>query len=187
MSKIGYARVSTADQSLDIQIQKLTDAGCTKIFSDTATGSNTKRNGFIELNKYLRAGDTLVITRIDRIARSVLDLQNLVISLRENDIQLSALEQSITTDTASGKAFLDMLAVFAEFELNIRRERQIEGINAAKAAGKYKGRKPLSNKIKEEIDSLYLKHYSISAIARELKVSRNSVYKTLRAQQPTKL
>ncbi|ENP8454860.1 recombinase family protein [Photobacterium damselae] len=180
MSKIGYARVSTQEQSLAIQVDALKKAGCSKVFTDTASGSNPKRSGFIELQNYLRAGDTLVVTRIDRIARSVLDLQQLVTSLKEQEITLSALEQPISTDSASGKAFLDMLAVFAEFELNIRKERQMEGIAAAKDAGKYKGRKPISSTIQDEVLSLYDKHTSITTIARQLKISRNTVYKVIR-------
>ncbi|EGQ9744512.1 recombinase family protein [Vibrio parahaemolyticus] len=180
MNKIGYARVSTTDQSLDVQIQKLKDAGCVRIFSDTASGSSINRKGYLALMEYLRSGDILVITRIDRIARSVLDLQNLVADLRTNDIQLSAIEQPISTDSASGKAFLDMLAVFAEFELNIRKERQLEGIAAAKVARKYRGRKPLTDEIKDKVGSLYVNRFSISEIARNLKISRNSVYKIIR-------
>ncbi|WP_102564030.1 recombinase family protein [Vibrio sp. 10N.286.49.B3] len=127
MNKVGYARVSTQDQSLSIQVKALKDAGCHKIFTDKASGSDTKHSGFIDLINYLRAGDTLIVTRIDRIARSVLDLQQLVANLKNKEITLSAIEQPISTDSASGKAFLDMLAVFAEFELNIRKERQNGG------------------------------------------------------------
>lgn len=180
MSKIGYARVSSEDQSLTIQVDALKSAGCSKIFTDTASGSDPNRAGFIELKNYLRAGDTLVITRIDRIARSVLDLQQLVADLKAQEIVLAALEQPISTDSASGKAFLDMLAVFAEFELNIRKERQAEGIAAAKAAGKYQGRKPISATVQHDILSLYDRHTSISAIARKLRISRNTVYKVIR-------
>lgn len=122
----------------------------------------------------------LVITRIDRIARSVLDLQQLVQQLKEQKIILKALEQPISTNSASGKAFLDMLAVFAEFEFNIHKERQLEGIAAAKIAGKYKGRKPLPNEIKTQVSKLYAEHHSITAIASKLNISRNSVYKLLK-------
>ncbi|MCF6440456.1 recombinase family protein [Pseudoalteromonas luteoviolacea] len=179
MSKIGYARVSTTDQSLDLQIAKLEEAGCDKVFTDMASASNTKRDGFQALLAYLRAGDTLIVTRIDRIARSVLDLQTLVNLLKSNDIQLQALEQPISTDSASGKAFLDMLSVFAEFELNIRKERQLEGIAAAKKAGKYKGRKPISDNIKQSILSLRAKATPVSQIASTVNVSRNTVYKVI--------
>ena len=115
MSKVGYARVSTTEQSLELQIHKLTEAGCIKIFSDTSTGSDIKRQGLVDLMEYLRAGDTLVITRIDRIARSVLDLQQMVKTFTDQQIILAALEQPISTDSASGKAFLDMLQVDDHF------------------------------------------------------------------------
>ncbi len=180
MSKIGYARVSTNEQSLSIQVKALENAGCSKIFVDKASASDTNRRGFIELMSYLRDGDALLITRIDRIARSVLDLQQLIINLKNQNVSLTALEQPISTDTASGKAFLDMLAVFAEFELNIRKERQLEGIIAAKKNGKYKGRKPISKEKKLKIIELHDTHNSISDTARIAGVSRNTVYKTLR-------
>ncbi|WP_434356026.1 recombinase family protein [Parasalinivibrio latis] len=180
MAKVGYARVSTQDQSLELQIRILKDAGCQKIFSDTASGSDTRRKGLIDLKKYLRAGDMLLVTRIDRIARSVIDLQQLVVYLKEQEIELRATEQPIATDSAAGKAFLDMLGVFAEFELNIRKERQLEGIAAAKAAGKYKGRKPTATSIKNQIIAMYQNHESISNIARFFNVSRNTVYKAIR-------
>ena len=90
----------------------------------------------------MRAGDTLVVTRIDRLARSLKDLQDIVHELKAKGVALKATEQPVDTGTAAGKAFLDMLGVFAEFETNLRRERQLEGISAAKARGVYKGRKP---------------------------------------------
>ena len=107
--------------------------------------SGTRRDGRTELQvllDFLRPGDALVITRIDRLARSLKDLQDIVHELKERRVALRATEQPINTDTAAGKAFLDMLGVFAEFETNLRKERQAEGIAAAKARGVYKGRKP---------------------------------------------
>src|SRR5690606_30423839 len=92
--------------------------------------------------EFIREGDTLVVTRIDRLARSIGDLQQIVVQLAARGAKLQATEQPIDTSTAAGKAFLDMLGVFAEFETNLRRERQMEGIAKAKAAGAYKGRKP---------------------------------------------
>ncbi|MDK9782366.1 recombinase family protein [Vibrio sp. B172a] len=182
MTKVGYARVSTHDQSLMLQLEALKQAGCIKVFSDTASGSDANRKGLLELKDYLRSGDTLVVTRIDRIARSVLDLQQLVAYLKKQEIELTATEQPISTSSAAGKAFLDMLSVFAEFELNIRKERQLEGIAAAKAAGKYKGRKPTPKATQQEILLMYQKHKSVSEIARLCNVSRNTVYKTIREQ-----
>jgi DNA invertase Pin-like site-specific DNA recombinase len=143
MSLYGYARVSTLDQDLSIQRTALKAAGCEVIRAEKASGA--RRDGRTELQvllDFLRAGDTLVVTRIDRLARSLKDLQDIVHELKAKGIALKATEQPVDTGTAAGKAFLDMLGVFAEFETNLRRERQLEGISAAKARGVYKGRKP---------------------------------------------
>src|SRR6202043_1898455 len=143
MSLYGYARVSTVDQDLAIQRAALKAAGCEVIRAEKASG--TRRDGRSELQvllDFLRAGDTLVVTRIDRLARSLKDLQDIVHELKGRGVALKATEQPVDTGTAAGKAFLDMLGVFAEFETNLRRERQLEGIAQAKARGVYRGRKP---------------------------------------------
>ena len=136
MPLYGYARVSTFDQDLAIQQAALKAAGCAVIRAETASG--TRRDGRTELQvllDFLHAGDTLVVTRIDRLARSVKDLQDIVHELKAKGIALRATEQPVDTGSAAGKAFLDMLGVFAEFETDLRRERQLEGIHAAKACG----------------------------------------------------
>src|SRR5829696_1372292 len=141
MTRIGYARVSTTDQDLTLQREALTAAGCTVIREEKVTG--TTRSGRTELATildFIRAGDVLVVTRIDRLARSISDLQDIVRTLKAKGADLKATEQPIDTSTA-GKAFLDMLGVFAEFETNLRRERQLEGIAKAKAEGVYRGGK----------------------------------------------
>ena len=109
------------------------------------------RSELATLLEFIREGDVMVVTRIDRLARSIGDLQDIVRALKAKDATLQATEQPIDTGTAAGKAFLDMLGVFAEFETNLRRERQMEGIAKAKAAGVYKGRKPSidPNKVRE--------------------------------------
>src|SRR5665213_2914760 len=143
MTKIGYARVSTAEQGLDVQEAALKTAGCEVIRAEKRSGTSTE--GRAELKTvldFLRPGDELVVTRIDRLSRSIGDLQDIVREVRAKGASLKATEQPINTSTAAGKAFLDMLGVFAEFETNLRRERQMEGISRAKAAGVYKGRKP---------------------------------------------
>ena len=147
MSLYGYARVSTIEQDLAIQRAALKAAGCDVIRAEKASGA--RRDGRTELKSlldFLRPGDALVVTRIDRLARSMKDLQDIVHELKEKGVALRATEQPIDTGTAAGKAFLDMLGVFAEFETNLRRERQMEGIAAAKARGVYKGRKPRSTR-----------------------------------------
>jgi len=179
MTLYGYARVSTTDQDLTIQEQALRAAGCSVVRSETASGS--RRAGRTELDtllEFLRPGDTLVVTRIDRLARSIKDLQDIVVDLKSRHVTLKATEQPIDTHSAAGKAFLDMLGVFAEFETNLRRERQLEGIAAAKARGAYRGRKP-------SIDTALVRRLSIeeglgaTAIAKRLRIGRASVYRAL--------
>jgi DNA invertase Pin-like site-specific DNA recombinase len=141
MTVIGYARVSTTDQDLSIQEAALKAAGCEVIRAEKRSGTTTEgRDELRTVLEFLRAGDVLMVTRIDRLARSIGDLQDIVRQVKARGASLKATEQPIDTSTAAGKCFLDMLGVFAEFETNLRRERQLEGIAKAKAAGVYKGR-----------------------------------------------
>ncbi len=136
--KYGYARVSTTDQDLSIQHAALEAADCITVFSEKMSGTTT--NGREQLRMLLNVvqeGDIVVITRIDRLARSMKDLQDIVHELKAKGVSLKATEQPIDTSTAAGKAFLDMLGVFAEFETNLRKERQLEGIAKAKEEGVY--------------------------------------------------
>jgi len=179
MPLYGYARVSTIDQDLALQRAALKAAGCDVIRAEKASG--TRRDGRTELQAlldFLRHGDTLVVTRIDRLARSVKDLQDIVHELKAKGAKLKATEQPIDTATAAGKAFLDMLGVFAEFETNLRRERQLDGIAAAKARGVYKGRQPLINAAEVRRLSQDEK-LGATAIARRLGIGRASVYRVL--------
>jgi DNA invertase Pin-like site-specific DNA recombinase len=177
----GYARVSTLEQDLTLQQDALKAAGCSVIRAEKASG--TRRDGRTELQvllDFLQPGDVLMVTRIDRLARSMKDLQDIVHELKAKGVSLKATEQPIDTGNAAGKAFLDMLGVFAEFETNLRRERQLEGIKAAKARGVYKGRKPSIDvsevrRLKEE------EKLGAAAIARRLKIGRASVYRVLGA------
>lgn len=178
MTKIGYARVSTIDQDLSIQIGALKASGCEMIRKEKVSGA--KREGRKELSvviDFLRKGDELVVTRVDRLARSIGDLQDIVRELRAKGVTLRATEQPIDTSTAAGKCFLDMLGVFAEFETNLRRERQMEGIARAKAAGVYKGRKPTVDRA--AVRQLRREGLGASAIAKQLKIGRASVYRAL--------
>jgi DNA invertase Pin-like site-specific DNA recombinase len=182
--KYGYARVSTTDQDLSIQYAALQAAGCITVFSEKMSGTTT--NGREQLRMLLsvvQEGDVVVITRIDRLARSMKDLQDIVHELKEKGVSLKATEQPIDTSTAAGKAFLDMLGVFAEFETNLRKERQLEGIAKAKAEGVYAkngGRKPSIDA--EKVHSLRASGMGPSAIAKELKLARSSVYRVLEAK-----
>ena len=127
--------------------------------------------------EFLRDGDALVVTRIDRLARSLRDLQNIVHDLKQRGVSLKATEQPIDTSTPAGKAFLDMLGVFAEFETAIRKERQAEGITKAKARGVYQGRRPSIDR--HQIRELKEQGMGATAIAKELGIGRASVYRIL--------
>jgi DNA invertase Pin-like site-specific DNA recombinase len=180
MTKIGYARVSTTDQNLDIQEAALRAAGCDVIRAEKRSGTTT--NGRTELQtvlEFLRPGDVLMVTRIDRLARSIGDLQDIVRAVKAKGAALKATEQPIDTSTAAGKAFLDMLGVFAEFETNLRKERQLEGIAKAKVAGVYKGRKPSVNVA--AVRELKAQGVGPAAIAKRLGIGRASVYRALEA------
>lgn len=174
----GYARVSTTDQDLTLQEEALKAAGCDMVVSEKVTG--TSREGRQELERllqFIREGDTLVVTRIDRLARSIGDLQDIVRGLKAKGVSLQATMQSVDTSTAAGKAFLDMLGVFAEFETNLRKERQAEGIAKAKAAGVYKGRRPEIDRA--AILKLKAEGLGATAIAKRLGIGRASVYRIL--------
>ena len=178
MALIGYARVSTSDQDYDIQVAALKLAKCKKIFSEKKSGTSLKERSKLEqCIDYLREGDTLVVTRIDRLARSLRDLQNLVHDLKNDGIEIKALEQPIDTGTAAGKAFLDMLGVFAEFETNLRKERQLEGIEKTKKEGKYKGRKPTARDKTPQVLELLKTDMTKEAIAEKLNIGIASVYR----------
>lgn len=178
MTTIGYARVSTTGQDLSIQEAALKAAGCEVIRAEKRSGTTT--HGRAELKTvldFLRKGDVLMVTRIDRLARSIGDLQDIVREVRARGAVLKATEQPIDTSTAAGKCFLDMLGVFAEFETNLRRERQLEGIAKAKAAGVYKGRPPSIDAAR--VAELKAEGMGPAEIARTLKIGRASVYRKL--------
>jgi DNA invertase Pin-like site-specific DNA recombinase len=184
MPLYGYARVSTLDQDLAIQLAALKAAGCTVVRAEKKSGA--RRDGRSELQvllDFVQPGDTLVVTRIDRLARSLKDLQDIVHELKAKGVALRATEQPVDTGTAAGKAFLDMLGVFAEFEANLRRERQLEGIRAAKAKGVYKGRKP-SIDVAEVRRLREQEQLGPTAIARRLGIGRASVYRVLGVPAP---
>lgn len=178
MTTFGYARVSTTDQDLTLQLEALKAAGCDVVRSEKVSGTSTSgRVELANLLEFIRKGDELVVTRVDRLARSIGDLQDIVRALKAKGATLRATEQPIDTSTAAGKAFLDMLGVFAEFETNLRKERQLEGIAKAKAAGVYKGRPPSIDASKV----LELKGQGLgpAAIAKRLGIGRASVYRVL--------
>jgi DNA invertase Pin-like site-specific DNA recombinase len=178
MTVIGYARVSTTHQDLSIQEAALKTAGCQVIRAEKRSGTTTDgRDALRTVLEFVHAGDVLMVTRIDRLARSIGDLQDIVRTVRARGAVLKATEQPIDTGTAAGKCFLDMLGVFAEFETNLRRERQLEGIAKAKAAGVYKGRPPSIEATR--VRELKAQGMRPVDIAKALKIGRASVYRVL--------
>ena len=176
---IGYARVSTEDQDLSIQRAALERDGCAIVFEEKRSGK--KRLGREQLDLALRVltkGDTLVVTRLDRLGRSLRDLANIAHEIDEGGAHLRVLEQSVDTATSAGRAFFGMLAVFAQFETDVRRERQAEGIAKAKAAGVYTGGKPRIDR--RQVVGLARDGKGPAAVARALGVSRMSIYRILR-------
>lgn len=180
MAIYGYARVSTSDQDLGLQEDALRAAGCEVIRSEKRSGTSTEgRTELQTLMEFARKGDTIVVTRIDRLARSIADLASLVRDMEAKGVTLRATEQPIDTSTAAGRCFLQMLGVFAEFETNLRRERQMEGIAKAKAAGVYAGKGRPASVPAERVRELRDQGLGPSAIAKELGISRMSVHRAL--------
>ena len=178
---IGYARVSSEGQSLDIQHEALSDAGCDKVFSEKMSGRSTLDREQLALAlDFVREGDTLIVTRLDRLARSVGDLHRIIEKLAAKNVAFRCLNQSgVDSDTSTGRLMLAVLGAVAAFENDIRRERQLEGIAKAKAAGKYRGR-PAS------IDAARVRELrnagmGAAEIAKTMQIGRASVYRALAA------
>jgi DNA invertase Pin-like site-specific DNA recombinase len=177
--KVSYIRVSSSSQSLEVQLDAVKKFCVDKVFLEKVSGTSTQgRQKLRECLDFVREGDELVITRIDRLARSVLDLQLIVKELTDKGVTLTATEQPISTKGATSKCFLDMLGVFAELETNLRKERQTEGIARAKEKGVYKGRR---SKIDvDQIKALKSEGLGATAIAKQLNIHRDSVYRLLK-------
>ena len=177
--KVAYIRVSSSSQSLDLHREAVQKENVDKIFEEKVSGTSTQgREKLKELLEFVREGDSVYITRTDRLARSILDLQLIVKELTDKGVSLVATEQPISTKDATSKCFLDMLGVFAEFETNIRKERQMEGIAKAKAKGIYKGGKAKINV--EDIIKLKNEGLGATAIAKRMNIHRDSVYRLLK-------
>jgi DNA invertase Pin-like site-specific DNA recombinase len=179
MAIVGYARASSSGQKLDVQLGQLQEAGCEKVFSEKASGRATDgRQSLADMLEWVRDGDVVVITRLDRLARSVSDLRGIVDRLEAKGVGFKCIQQPIDTTNASGRLMLNMLAAFAEFETDLRKERQREGIDKAKAKGDvYKGRPKTIDEaaIRELADQGLQK----TEIAKRLGINRASVYRAL--------
>lgn len=178
---VGYGRVSSSSQSLDIQHQALSDAGCEKVFSEKLSGRSTnEREQLAQAIDFVRDGDTLVVTRLDRLARSVGDLHRIIERLTEKKVAFRCLNQSgVDTDTSTGRLMLSILGAVAAFENDIRRERQLEGIEKAKLAGKYRGRPASIDP--QRVKALKETGMGAAQIAKAMNIGKASVYRALAA------
>ncbi|WP_325168076.1 recombinase family protein, partial [Allofrancisella guangzhouensis] len=178
VQKVGYARVSTTGQSLDIQLEKLEQYGCDKIFKEKSSGIDDKRVQLNECLNYVREGDQLVISRLDRMARSALHLGKIVERLKDKEVNLVVLDQNIDTSTPHGMLMFQMLSSFAEFEYELKKERQVEGIKKAVKNGVKFGRPTKVNaeivkKVKEDIS----KEVTVRSITAKYGISVRAYYK----------
>lgn len=177
---IGYARVSTTDQSTDTQVEKLKAVGCHPIRAEKVSGKAREgRDELASILDFLRAGDTLVVVKLDRLGRSTRDVLNLVHELEQKGAALRVLEPAIDTSGPMGKMVLTVLGMVAEMELGFIKERQRTGIEAAKAKGVYKGRPATLDHAK--VLEMHGQGQGATAIAKALQCSRGAVYKVLRA------
>ena len=174
--KIGYARVSSTGQNEAAQVDILNKHGIEELFVDKASGiSRDGRPALANAIKFARKGDTIVVTRLDRLARSVIDLHTIARELQAKKVDLIVTEQSIDTSTPTGRLMFNMLGAIAEFETDLRRERQLEGIAKAKTEGRYKGRPVTVNG--EAIVAALAAGDKPSAVAKRFNVARSTVYR----------
>src|SRR5689334_18553596 len=174
---IGYARVSTTDQTLALQQDALQQAGCSKIFTDTASGALAERKGLADALSYVRPGDTLVVWKLDRLGRSLKDLITRITELQNRQIGFKSLTEQIDTTTSGGKLIFHIFGALAEFERDIIRERTQAGLDAARARGKRGGRPSALSPEKIKLaKKLYAdKSTSVSEICKLLKISRHTL------------
>ena len=183
--KIGYARVSTQDQNLDLQRDALDKAGCTKIFVDEISGTVAQREGLDKAKEVLRKGDVLIVWRLDRLGRSIRDLIDWVNHLEEEGIGFKSLQESIDTTTSSGKLVFHIFAALAEFERNLIRERTNAGLAAARARGRLGGRKK-SLKAKERkraVEMYQRKNQTVIQICEMMNITKPTLYAYIREEQ----
>lgn len=178
--RIAYARVSTTDQSLDLQMDALKKFGCDRIYTEKASGGKDDRPELAKTLDMLREGDTFIVYKLDRLARSTLKLIETLDLLKKRGVEFVSLSDNIDTSTAAGKAMFGMMAVFAEFERSIIRERTLAGLEAARARG-HKGGRPMTDKKKlDKAIKLYeSRKFTIAQIEEMTDVSKGSFYREL--------
>jgi DNA invertase Pin-like site-specific DNA recombinase len=181
MAVVAYARVSTGQQDHSAQVERLTAAGADKVFVEKRSGLDGDRAELARCLDYVREGDTLIVTKLDRLARSTPDLYRIVSQLETKKVSFKVLDDTaVDTTSRTGKLVMGILALIAEFETEIRRERQMEGIAKAKAEGRTGGRPTLvTPKVRAKINALRRKKLSVRAIAAEVGISKSTVQNVL--------
>jgi DNA invertase Pin-like site-specific DNA recombinase len=180
MAIIGYARVSSIGQKLDVQLEKLTSQGCEKVYQEKESASSTKRPQLVACLDYVREGDILVITKLDRLARSTLDLCNIAKLLEDKGVALKVIDQNIDTSSSTGRLLFNVLGSIAQFETEIRAERQMDGIKKAKENGVAFGRvKTLTSEQVTELKSKRQSGTLIKELMSDYKLSKKSIYNYL--------
>lgn len=176
---VGYARVSTEDQNLDLQLDALQQAGCEKVFRDEMSGAKTERPGLSAALAFVRSGDTLVVWRLDRLGRSLKDLIARVEELQQRGVAFRSLHENIDTGSPSGKLQFHIFSALAEFERDLIRERTLAGLKAARARGKFGGRKRSMTPEKVKLAARLMQDpaVSVAEICRTLRVSRATLYR----------
>lgn len=184
--QIGYARVSTIDQNLDLQIDALEKAGCEKIFTDTSSGILDARKGLTDALEFLRAGDSLVVWKLDRLGRSLKNLIETINQLQAKDIGFISLQEKVDTTTSGGKLIFHVFGALAEFERELIRERTRAGLAAARARGRLGGRPRKLSAQQIEMAQKLIKdpNTSIKEICQVLKISRATLYRYCESRQP---
>jgi DNA invertase Pin-like site-specific DNA recombinase len=181
---VGYSRVSTEEQKLDLQVDALKSAGCEKFFSDHVSGASKLKPGLEEALAYLRAGDTLVVWKLDRLGRTVKGLIDLVQTLQDKGIQFRSLTDGIDTSTTAGRFFFHVMAALAQMEKELVHERTMAGLSAARARGRLGGRKPKMDASKlDAARKLLLAGTPASAVAKTLGIGRATLYRGLRVSE----
>ena len=180
---VGYARVSTDDQNLNLQRDALDQAGCEQIFKDQLSGAKAERPGLHQALQYARTGDTIVVWRLDRLSRSLKDLIEMVTLLESKGIGLKSLQEAIDTSSSSGKLIFHIFGALAEFERNLIRERTQAGLQAARARGRKGGRPKSLNKDKQALAvKLYdEKKHTVDQICEMMGISKPTLYKYIKA------
>lgn len=182
---IGYARVSTDDQNLDLQVDALKAAGCERIHTDQMPGAAKSRPGLEEALRYLRPGDTLVVWKLDRLGRTVKGLVELIEALHGNGVQFRSLTDSIDTSTTAGRFFFHVMAALAQMERELIRERTNAGLKAARARGRLGGRKPKMDASKVDVARRLLDSgVPATEVAKNLGIGRATLYRSLRYVPP---